>query len=579
MVRAVLVAPRSPNRPNRLDAHCDLLNRKLAGDNIEPRAPTLVRSAGISVALLNPSGAVRVHGASVAIGVLLDAGDDWHVPRAPVPDGSFALLRVNETYVELVADSVASRTLWYALTDDELIVSSSQRAIVTLLGSFEPNREVLPWMLSSGTLGPTGGWDARLKRVQPGERVLVDRGRWHSKSTVEPLEFRPDRRLSPAAHLERLGESVGAACRRWSFDPRKWVLTLSGGADSRSLLWLLRDRGIGTVTWGLPNTGAQRGNDAQVAREVARSLEVPHRFLALEPHSDPPDVILDRFLAVGEGRVDRLSGYIDGFHVWKTLFDDGYHGVIRGDQAFTEVPVQSAYAARFRTNLATLADYFPPKELSTFELPTQPLPERLTRAPGETLATWRDRLYQQSRVPTFLAALTDLKTAYLEVGNPLLARSVLECVRAIPDELRTEKRLWLQLVGEQLPEIGLAKRVAISSVADFLRDRRVLELLLDELSSKRTATLFAPALLDRCRAAVHAAFRVKRSAHRRDWRQSAIARAVPARVRAAVRSWHANRPSIEPQVLAFRVFIAARMQAQLTVDAATGPRLESAVNA
>ena len=78
MVRAILVAPRHPNRPNRLDAYCDLLNRKLAGDNIEPRAPTLVRRDGLSLALLNPNSAVRTHGASFGIGILLDAGDDWY---------------------------------------------------------------------------------------------------------------------------------------------------------------------------------------------------------------------------------------------------------------------------------------------------------------------------------------------------------------------------------------------------------------------------------------------------------------------------------------------------------------------
>ncbi|HET7610001.1 MAG TPA: hypothetical protein VFL84_15070, partial [Gammaproteobacteria bacterium] len=376
MVRAILVAPRHPNRPHRLDAYCDLLNRKLAGDNIEPRAPTLVRRDGLALALLNPNSAVHTHGASFGIGMLLGARDDWHVPRAPVPDGSFALLRVDHAYVELVADSVASRTLWYALTDDELIVSSSQRAIVTLLGSYEPNREVLPWMLSSGTLGPAGGWDARLKRVQPGERMLLDRARWRAQSTFEPVALVPDRRLSAAAHLERLGAAVDNACSRWSFDPRKWVLTLSGGSDSRSLLCLMRDRGIGTVTWGLPNTGEQDGNDAQVAREVARSLNVPNRFLALEPHGESPDVIVERFIAVGEGRVDRLSGYIDGFRVWKTLFDDGYHGVIRGDQAFSKALVRSEYAARSGTNLATLADYFSAEELATFELPEQRIPAR-----------------------------------------------------------------------------------------------------------------------------------------------------------------------------------------------------------
>ena len=174
MVRAVLVASRRAGQPNRLDAYREALNRKLAGDNIDPRPPAFCSHAGISAALLNPGSAARMHGASIAIGQLLDPRDDWHVPEAPLPDGSFALLRADDAKVELAADSVGSRTVWYALTNHELIASTSQRAIVTLLGSFEPNRDALPWMLSSGTLGPTAAWDSRLHRLQPGERVVLD---------------------------------------------------------------------------------------------------------------------------------------------------------------------------------------------------------------------------------------------------------------------------------------------------------------------------------------------------------------------------------------------------------------------
>ncbi|HUQ53927.1 MAG TPA: hypothetical protein VM692_16990 [Gammaproteobacteria bacterium] len=577
MVRAVLVAPRHQGQPNRLDLYCDVLNRKLAGSNIEPRPPLFARRAGLSAAMLNPNGAARMHGASIAVGALLGAGADWHVPRAPLPDGSFALLRGDESYVELVADSTASRTLWYALTDDELIVSSSQRAIVTLLGSFEPNRAALPWMLSSGTLGPTGGWDARLRRVQPGERVLLDRARWRLRSTVDAPSFVADRSLSRAEHLARLQTSVAAACDAWSFDAKKWVLTLSGGADSRSLLCMLRDRGLATVTWGLSHTGEQAGNDALIAREVARALAVPHRFLAIDAPGDPPDVVLDRFLAVGEGRVDRISGYVDGFCVWKTLFDEGYEGVVRGDEAFGWVPAHTSYAVRSATNLTTLADFFPANELETFELPTQRLPDSLLRGSDETLATWRDRLYQQSRVPTFLAALTDLKTAYLEVGTPLLARSVLDCVRAMPDELRTRKRLWMELVSAQLPQVPFARRVAIPSVTDFLTDSRVLTLLLDELKSERAAELFAAPLRTRLCTGLATPRNNAQAAKRDRWRDSALARVLPAPLKAAVRNWRANRPSIEPLVLAFRALVAARMHGVLAADAAT-PAPETTVD-
>jgi hypothetical protein len=234
---------------------------------------------------------------------------------------------------------------------------------------------------------------------------------------------------------------------------------------------------------------------------------------------------------------------------------------------------------RFTAGLTTLADYFPRDERDTFELPEQRLPEQLERGTGETLATWRDRLYQQFRVPTMLAGLTDVKTAYVEVGNPLLARSVLECVRALPDALRTEKRLWRELVGAQLPEVALATRVAIPSLAEVLADPRVQEILLAELTSARSAAVLSPQLRARCCAALRAAGRALGSARRESRSRPVLLRAVPERLRAAVRTWRVGHASLEPLVLAFRAFVAVRMHAQLGVDAATRPaRLEPAVN-
>jgi hypothetical protein len=510
---------------------------------------------------------------------LLNPRDDWHVPEAPLPDGSFALLRADDTKVELAADSVGSRTLWYAMTDHDFIASSSQRAIVTLLGSFEPNRDALPWMLSSGTLGPTAAWDARLRRVQPGERVVLDRARWRLQSKLEPAAFDADDSQSYDQQLERLRAAVADACRRWSFDARKWVLTLSGGADSRSLLCLLRDRGIEAVTWGLPETAEEKGNDAQIACRIATALGVPHRFFPIDSHAGSPEVVLDRFLSTGEGRVARISGYVDGFRIWKTLFDEGYAGVIRGDEAFGSIPVTSPFAARWTSSLTTLADFFPAEERETFELPEQPLPEGLERGNGETLATWRDRLYQQFRLPTLLAGLTDLKTAYVEVANPLLSRSVLECVRRLPDAMRTEKQLWRDVVRAQLPDVALATRVAIPSLTDCVADRRMATVLLDELTSERAASVFAPLLRARFCAALRAALGTTRAARRDNW-HPALARAVPERVRAVVRNWRAARPTIEPLVLAFRAFVATRMFALLRSDAATrSDNLEPAINA
>src|SRR5688572_8077263 len=577
MVRAVLVVARHPGQPNRLEAYRDALNRKLTGDNIGPRPPTVFRRGGISAALLNPNAAVRVQGASIAIGTLLEPPDDWHVPGAALPDGSFALLRADEEHVELVADSVASRTLWYTLTDQELLVSSSQRAIVTLLGSFEPNRDALPWMLSSGTLGPTAAWDRRIHRVQPGERVLLDRATWRLTSTVEPVQFAADESASRAAHLERLRGAVANACRRWSFDARKWVLTLSGGWDSRSLLCLLHERGIETVTWGRPDSTEEDGSDAQVARRVATALAVPHRFFAIAARC-APDVAPDRFIAAGEGRVARISGYLDGCDVWKTLLEEGYDGVLRGDEAFGSIPVSSPYGARWTAGLTMLGDYYSAEEREAFELPEQNIPERLTHGRNESLAAWRDRLYQQFRVGTVLAGLTDIKAAYIEVGNPLLSQSVLGCVRALPDRLRTGKCLWKEVVRAQLPNVALATHVAIPSLQDFLADRRAIELMIDELTSRQAAAILAPLLRTRCCAALRAELRAPHQTRSDNLRSALLERAVPKRLRMAVRYWRAPRRGIDALTLAFRAVLASRMHALLAADAAA-PGVQPAINA
>jgi hypothetical protein len=583
VARTVLVVSRHPGQANRLDAYRDALNRRLTGDHIVPRPSTFVSRSGLSVATLNPSAAVRTHGASVALGTILEDPVDWHVPRAPLPDGHYALLRADDDHVELAADSVGSRTLWYALTEHELIASSSQRAIVTLLGSFEPNREALAWMLSSGTLGPAAAWDARLKRVQPGERVLLDRARWRLEHKFEEVAFAADDAASRDTQLERLRAAVEGACRRWSFEARDWVLTLSGGVDSRSLLYLLRDRGIQTVTWGLPESAREAGNDARIARHLATALGVPNRFFAIDSRAYAPEIVLERFLAAGEGRVARISGYVDGFNVWKTLFDESRDGVIRGDEAFGSFAVSAPYDARYMASLTTLADFFSPEERETFELPEQPLPERLARGRGESLAAWRDRLYQQFRVPTLLAGLTDLKTAYVEVATPLLSRSVLECVRRLPDALRTEKQLWRDLVGGLVTDVALATRVAIPPLTDFVADHRVLTLLMDELTSAPAESVFSPLLRARVCAALRAALRappVAPRVGREPWHRSAWTRSFPGRLRTAVRNWRIRRSTMEPLVLAFRAFIATRMHALLREDAATRPAgVEPAINA
>jgi hypothetical protein len=520
------------------------------------------------VAVFSPSGAVRSHGTSVAVGALLAENAAWYKPGAAVPDGSFALLRVDAERVELVADATGSRTIWYVLLDDKLIASTSQRAIVALLGDFEFNRDLLPWMLSSGTLGGVGSWDARLRQVGPGERLMLDRGSWTLGRTASAIEFVTDAKLGAAAHSQRLCETVERVCREWVFDAEKWVLPLSGGVDSRGLLLLLRDRpGLRTITWGTANSRDEEGNDAQIAGTLAAELAVPNRYFSTDLSSEPRDRLVHRFLAAGEGRVAKISGYLDGFKIWKTLFEEGLDGIIRGDEAFGSMHVRNAYGARYTASLTLLTDYFRPNEIAALELPEQKMPTALQPRASESLATWRDRLYQEFRVPNLLAALTDLKTAYVEVANPLLTRVVLECVRQLPDPMRTGKITWREFVRARSPAIPYARAPAVLALNDFVNDTSMLKLMLAEMESADANEIFGPLLrykvADSIKRALANAPTRKRVAPRAHFMRS-----LPDRMRLVARRWATPKPSLHPMVFAFRAFVASRMNALMKADAA-----------
>src|SRR5690606_29245186 len=68
-----------------------------------------------------------------------------------LPDGSYTLIRFNDDYIEFFCDKFCSRTLWYYFDEEKLILSNSQKAIVSLKEAFKLNQATVSWFLSSGS--------------------------------------------------------------------------------------------------------------------------------------------------------------------------------------------------------------------------------------------------------------------------------------------------------------------------------------------------------------------------------------------------------------------------------------------
>jgi hypothetical protein len=407
--------------------------------------------------------------------------------------------------------------------------------------------------------------------------VRLSRSNWTLTTSSNPIIFSCTN-LSDTDYEQLLENALEETFRALNVDYAAWVLPLSGGYDSRAILcYLLKNKDsekkLRCVTWGLGSSLAEKGTDASVAKALTSRLNVSHSFYHTDMSVDSGKKILDRFILNGEGRIDHLAAYTDGFQIWKTLFEDGVHGVIRGDEGFGWTPVASPHALLRSIGIALCSDFSNLRNCEAFELPDQHIPSHLQRRSGESLLTWRDRLYHEHRIPTILAALSDLKLSYVEQMNPLLSRKILSVVRCVPDHLRTDKTLFKRIVARISPKVEIAMEGANASRENILRQRRVAEVLRSELDSERAKSLVPSGLILR----VIQNLQTNEGPVTRDSFRSKLKKLVPPFARDFLRGEGRDfltgkgiLPSLDFNVLAFRIYLISQMNAVLTADAYRG---------
>jgi hypothetical protein len=323
-------------------------------------------------------------------------------------------------------------------------------------------------------------------------------------------------------------------------------------------------RQVTCVTWGLATSPDDPLNDAHIARKLSERFGMPHEYLDLGWTDLPKRDVLTRFLHAGEGRIEDFSGYTDGFKAWERLFSEGVATVIRGDcpgWGSPYPPINESVARSINMHCTLVSDYPESHVIHRLGLAPQRDPDELYQRQGETLDGYRDRLYNDFEMPTCMAAFNEVKCAYAEVVNPLLARAVVDVTTGMPDELRHCRVGFERLAGSLVPDIPFAEHAADERPGVYLSRPEVREELLAELSSADARRVFAPAALDSLVGDLERPL----SNVRRRLRSRAKA-IVPKRVVRTIRP--SPRPSTETKLLVFRAYIASRMAAILREDAA-----------
>ena len=489
--------------PNNIEEKLLHICRELEPDNIVAKEPKIVCSHNLSYGVMNPMTTILYHENSVLMGQAFEekSKDSWYSNNTQFPDGSYALFRDNATQYTSTTDAVGSRTIWYYFDEEKFISSTSQRAIILFLGNYEPNEECIPWVLSTGSLGPSASWDKRIKRIPPSSSLILDKNLWNLKLEQNKIIFAEvnDNRKN---HQKKLSQSIDKTFEKLDFNLKKWILPLSGGYDSRGILYFLIKKENNTnkpktITWGLEKSQEIVGNDAYVAKKIATTLGIPHKYYHTDISKESIKTILDRFIIMGEGRIDHVGGYMDGFNIWKTLYEDNVQGVIRGDEGFGWVNVSTPINVRYYNGCALCSDLDNLNKLcQKFNIKTQELPQELQRQTEESLSSWRDRIYHQFRLPTVLSALSDLKLGYVEQTTPLLSYEILNIVRTLPDNLRTEKKLFKAIVDSLKPKVEYANKGANADPGQILKHPEVVTLMQKELKKEDVKELFPNGFID-----------------------------------------------------------------------------------
>ena len=554
---------------------------RLSPPGLEARRSRVIAAGGACAAVANlqtdgPRAAqgVRVSegpspgAAAILLGAIIGEAGEWWRVGADVPDGTYALLRFDDAGVELVSDGAATRTLWYVYDEQRFLASTSQRALVMLLGSLDLDAQAVAWLHSSGTLGPEGSWDRRVRRLAPDSSVRLQRRTWRVTTHERPVAFEPVAR-SRREHLGLLREALIESCGSMDIDPARWVLTLSGGVDSRTVLASMVAAGTRPrcLTWTTRASLRDPFSDAAIARLAARRFHAPHRLVCLDNAADMA-IAVQRFVELGEARTDQFGGYMDGGAMWRAACESGLYGVIRGDEPFAARKRSvSAEAGRRGCGGAMVTDYPSGHLIRRLGLAEQYWPERLQPQPHEAFEAHRDRLSHQVYTPTILAALNELKGRYLEVVNPLLSRRLLAVARSFPEDLRMYGRPFYAIAGHEAPLLPYARSASTPSTSVFLNDDRVLGAVVTELASPAVARI----MTEEAAVSLLAAMATHTPQPARVRARAALKAAhvvLPARLAARLAPRYVGPESLPAHKLAFRTTLASKMVALLEADAA-----------
>jgi hypothetical protein len=141
-------------------------------------------------------------------------------------------------------------------------------------------------------------------------------------------------------------------------------------------------------------------------------------------------------------------------------------------------------------------------------------------------------------------------------------------VRTLPDELRTGKKLFREVVDQVGPKVPYADVAAIEDQKMVLRSREAVAILSGMLNSAQAGMLFPPSLLAEIQRGMLQAPPVTSSRSPNSFRRQ-VRRFLPDRLKSTLKG-SGRRVTMDFYTMAFRIYVSCQSHQLLEADAEAG---------
>lgn len=386
--------------------------------------------------------------------------NDWTI-NDKVPDGNFFIYRTKDDFFQLISDTTLSRTIYYYADEDYFVFSSLQIPIIFFKNKFCFNKENTPWFLTSGIHKPFHSFDEKVK-ILPPQNIL--------SLNLYSFEYsKSEYKINISTSNDGYKDFVSVIKKSFAdtIPKDKKAILLSGGIDSRLLLNLIDDKsGLTAITWTKKLT-EESSTDLSIAKEIASKYDLSHEIIHLK--NNDFNIVFDQFLKFSEGRIDLISGYLDGFNAWSIIEKMKLSSLFRGDETFSLYNGVTFSLIRHRNGVLELDDF--ETSLNKYLLENKYDFSEIKEHEGETLASYAKRIRIGYRVPFILGALNEIKCCFVEIYNPLLNNSIVEYSKQLNPAIDYREK-YFKKINKEFSSIKYASKVSVERVDDYLANHK-----------------------------------------------------------------------------------------------------------